>query len=253
MLRGGLAWYPLAMSNVNETQAQAGGSFLFDLFRVPEAALTDPATNFLYRWAGRSWLMLAVERAYNPGTQRYHHPVFVGPRRAVLTMLKHSLPPERGWFKENVNLTRSNGKLIADLTGPVLAEVRLDTAAHKREFERVKIILKAVSITGRPPRRRNAVNFPMRLVIIPTADSKQPLPADAGGNNMYVAVELLEPKIDIEAWMKANRNQLWAEALRRVKGGESSALPIHEDLEFGDALYRAQSEINERLTSPNQT
>ena len=93
MLRGGLAWYPLAMSNVNETQAQGGGSFLFDLFRVPEAALTDPATNFLYRWASRSWMMLAVERAFNPGTQRYHHPVLVGPRRAVLTMLKHSLPP----------------------------------------------------------------------------------------------------------------------------------------------------------------
>lgn len=231
-------------------EMQVGGSFLFDLFHVPEAALTDPATNFLYRWAGRSWLMLAVERAYNPGKRRYHHPVFVGPRRAVLTMLKHSFPPERdGWFKENVDLTRGNGKLIADLNGPVLAEARLDTAAHKRKFGRVKIIIKAGSITGRPPYRRKAINFPMRMVIVPTADSKQPLPADPGGNDMYVAVELLEPKIDIEAWMKANRNQLWAEALRRVKGGENSALPIHQDSEFGNALYRTQSEINERLQS----
>ena len=141
--------------------------------------------------------------------------------------------------------------MIADLTGPVLAEARLDTAAHKRESGRVKIILKAGSIIGRPPRRRNAVNFPMRLAIIPTAGSKQPLPADSGGNNMYVAVELLEPKIDIEAWIKANRNQLWAETLRRVKCVENSALPIQEALEFGNALYRAQSEINERLTGAN--
>lgn len=224
------------------------GGLLFTLFKLPQAAFIDPATKFLYRWAGASWIMLAIERTYNPGLNRYHHPVFVGSRRDVSAMLQHSLPLGRdGQFRSDLNLAGGSGRLVADLEGVVIAEAKIDTPLHHREFQRVMTVLKSGSFKGRKPRHRKVSDMPMRAVIVPTADSAHPLPDDSSGNWMYVAVELLQPKVDIEAWMKQNRDQLWAEALHYFRNGINSKFPIDGNNELGAAIRRAQGAINERL------
>ena len=133
----------------------------------------------------------------------------------------------------------------------MIAEAKIDTPLHRREFQRVKTVLKSGSLKGRKPRHRKVSDMPMRAVIVPTADSGHPLPDDSGGNWMYVAVELLRPKVDIEAWMKQNRDQLWAEALHYFRKGIDSKLPIYGNDELGAAI-RPRAGDNQRRVALRQ-
>lgn len=77
-----------------------------------------------------------------------------------------------------------------------------------------------------------------KAVVTLTAGTKSPLPRY---NMMYVPIEILGVKAEGMSWLAANRNDIWAEAVHRVKAGEF--VGCH----FSDKVLLAKEAVNARF------
>ena len=221
---------------------------LFKLFRLPDEAVDNEGTNFFYRWASRYWTMLAVERQLIRTSYerkyKYYHPVFIGNRTSVQSVCSNLLPPQfRELARSDVSLlptgTRSYRKLLKNLTEAIFVEARLDVGYHKKHPELLKNRMRSEYVNDYSRFGSGDIN----AAIILTAGRNKPLPK---WNLMFVSVEILGVKENGLAWLEDNRNRIWAEALHRVKSGES--ISVSHSSEFGDEAYwPAKEAMNKRF------
>ena len=87
--------------------------------------------------------------------------------------------------------------------------------------------------------RRNPETMLRRCVIAGSTNDPHCLPADPSGNRRFVTVTIERGEggpAGVQAYLDANRGQLWAEALHRYRAGETAWLPA--------ALTEAQTAAN---------
>ncbi len=170
--------------------------------------------NIYVREAGRCWLLGAVTRAYEPGTQFDHCLIFEGPQGSGKSSAIRIL--SNGWFTELESFT---GKESAEvLAGGVwLVELSELDGMKKSDVESVKRFITTLTDRYRPAYGRHVVSIPRSCVFAGSTNESSYL-RDSTGNRRFWPVKCGD--IDLEQ-LRANRDLLIAEAVHRYKQGES--------------------------------
>ena len=170
--------------------------------------------NIYVREVARCWLLGAVTRAYQPGTQFDHCLIFEGPQGSGKSSAIRIL--SNGWFTELESFT---GKESAEvLAGGVwLVELSELDGMKKSDVESVKRFITTLTDRYRPAYGRHVVSIPRSCVFAGSTNETSYL-RDSTGNRRFWPVKCAD--IDLEQ-LRADRDVLIAEAVYRYKQGES--------------------------------
>ena len=166
------------------------------------------------REVARCWLLGAVTRAYQPGTQFDHCLIFEGPQGSGKSSAIRIL--SNGWFTELESFT---GKESAEvLAGGVwLVELSELDGMKKSDVESVKRFITTLTDRYRPAYGRHVVSIP-RICVFAGSTNETSYLRDSTGNRRFWPVKCAD--IDLEQ-LRADRDVLIAEAVYRYKQGES--------------------------------
>ena len=199
----------------------------------------------LTKWAGRAPYVGAVVRSREPGALLREIPVLHGPQSIGKSAYLRSMFPtqwQADWFSDDCDFHAGPKEQVEATLGRVLIELSELAGIHSRDVERVKAFISRVNDGAiRLAYARNPEARLRRFVLAGTTNSDESLPNDSGGNSRFVVVSCPRNEINgpIEAWMDANRPQLWAEAVHLADAGDDGKLP--------QALAAQQAEHNEQF------
>ena len=170
--------------------------------------------NIYVREVARCWLLGAVTRGYQPGTQFDHVLIFEGAQGSGKSSAIRIL--SNGWFTELESFT---GKESAEvLAGGVwLVELSELDGMKKSDVESVKRFITTLTDRYRPAYGRHVVSIPRSCVFAGSTNETSYL-RDSTGNRRFWPVKCAD--IDLEQ-LRADRDVLIAEAVYRYKQGES--------------------------------
>ena len=219
-------------------------SWLATVFHVRESGGLAP-------WCSRFLPLGAVWRTYRPGTKLDEMPVLIGPQGAgKSTALRCLLPPEHPeWFSDGLRLSADDKVRAEALQGRVIVEASEMAGATRAERESLKAFLSRTDDGSvRLAYRRNPETMLRRCVLAGSTNDPHCLPADPSGNRRFVVVTVEATgagPAGVQAYLKANREQLWVEALHRYHEGETAWLP--------PTLADAQTEANHGAVQVDET
>ena len=207
----------------------------------------------LLRWASSSVLMGAVARTDTPGEKHDEMVILVGLQGlGKSTVWAWLLPPanRRQWFSDAFKFHADVKAQVEALQGRVIVEAAEMSGSTRAEIESVKAFLArqddgAVRLTY----RRDPIDLPRRCVIVGSTNDPRCLPNDPSGNRRFVPVPVSagDPRA-IRTFINQWRDQLWAEAVHRVRVNKEQAwLPddLKEQQMAQNERYRATDEIAE--------
>ena len=170
--------------------------------------------------------MAVVKRALEPGCGADIMPVLVGPQGIGKSRCLKALMPVADWFSDSLSLHDELKVWVEKSLGPVLIEVAEMAGASRQETAKLKSILSATKDEVRLAYRRDAGEYPRRFFPVGTANDRRTLPNDPTGNRRFAVVNFVgntkthpDANAVVES-VKASREQLFAEALVRVRNGE---------------------------------
>lgn len=165
---------------------------------------------------GQRWLLSAVARIIRPGCKADHCLVLEGDQgRGKSSALRALVGDE--WFTDEIG--DLGGKDAAMQTrGIWLIELGELEHLSRQEVGRVKAFLSRATDRFRPPYGRRLIVAPRECVFAGTVNDRQYL-KDETGNRRFWPVRV-GPSIDLAA-IRAERAQLWAEAVQLYRGGAS--------------------------------
>ena len=212
----------------------------------------------LSQWASQHTLLLAIERAYHPGSFGHEVPVLLGPQGIGKDTYYRSLfPPDLSadWVSDRLQFGVDPGRQVEAMLGPVIVVASEMPGLSRSEVEHVKVFIQRQRDDFRLAYRRNAQPLPRRVAIAGTANELN-LPNDPSGERRFVPIPvgLNVHDEDIPVWqehvMRSNardHEQLWAEALHRYHSRQHSSLPSSLKLtqRQRSAAYRARDELIE--------
>jgi predicted P-loop ATPase len=181
------------------------------------------------RAMGAKYLIQAVARMMRPGCQADATLVVIGPQGFGKSSTFRVLAGPEYFGADLSDLGSKDSKI--ELCSCWIVELG-EFITHRSELERKSFLTQAVD-TFRPPYEVAAKKVKRSCVFAATSNDNSPL-TDATGGRRYWSVTcgITRSKADIEK-LKANRDQLWAEAFQRYQAGE----PWHADSpEFQAAL-----------------
>jgi putative DNA primase/helicase len=143
-----------------------------------------------------------------------------------------------------VNVGDKDGKLVMRRAW-IVEWAELDAMRRARDQEAIKAFLSARVDMFRKPYGRDVIEAPRHCVVVGTTNNREFL-HDTTGNRRFWPVEV-QGLIDID-WVKANREQLCAEALDRYRKGEQWWLTEIEDQEL--ASVNAEHEAGDVWGDP---
>lgn len=187
---------------------------------------------------GAIWLLQAVYRTLEPGCQADYTLLLEGNQGIGKSSMLRALVPDPTLFDDGlkpIDHTASKDNLIK-LGGPVILELAELGALRKGDVEFIKAFLTFREDTYRPLYKEYPITMRRRCVFAGTTNSSQYL-RDSTGNRRFFPVKLGDGKINI-ALVKANRDQIWAEALMRARRNE----PAFLSPEFEAVAAEVQSE-----------
>ena len=178
------------------------------------------------------FLIAAARRTYG----EFKHdwiPMLIGAQgRAKSTFVRLLLPQDDEflpWYVDGVTLTGNAKEMQEQAGSAVLVEVSEMAASRNADVHRLKSLLSQTSASFRPAYGRQAERFVRRFVLIGTLnpDDYAALPTDSSGYRRYVPLFVDDSTTTyekVEAFLTANRIQLWAEARDRAKAKEATQL-----------------------------
>ena len=185
---------------------------------------------------GRKWLTAAVARVFEPGCKFDHILIFEGKQNAGKSVMLRELATIHGraYFNDTLKLSAfgNSDKIIMKLQGVVIIELQEMTSFDKMSEEEKKAILSTQSDIATLKYKNEAAVYPRQFVFAATRNPNEIgfLTDSTGGRRMWPV--FTSDKIDI-AKIKADKEQLWAEAVVAYQAGE--------ELYLKDELYeRAQ-------------
>lgn len=179
-------------------------------------------------------LIAAVKRVKQPGCKKDELLILIGPKQGTLKSTSiRTLCPDEAWFSDDLPLNVDSKELIERTSGKWLIEVSDLQGYSDRQLEKLKASLSRQ--TDGPVRLAYAhipEQVPRQHLAIGTTNKRAFL-KDATGNRRFWPVEVVQ--LDIAA-LRRDRDQLWAEAVVRLAGGES----IELDPSLWDAAAKQQ-------------
>lgn len=199
----------------------------------------------LNRAISRKWMVAACKRVFRPGCKFDTLLVLVSPRQGIgKSMFGDVLGGE--WFKDGLgNLDSKDAR--QELRGKWIVEVSEMAATKKAEDEQIKQFFACRVDSYRESYGRHSKDFPRQCVFIGTSNIREFIVDETGGRR-YWPVEVhadAETAHDRIEALRAERDQLWAEAMVRYREGES--------VEIRDASLREEVlEAQERSTQQDE-
>jgi len=181
----------------------------------------------------RRWMISAVARALSPGCQADSALVLQGPQGAGKSSLLRLLFGVEHLHDSPIEFGTKDGASVMSKAWCVeLAE--LASIRRAKDVETVKHFLTLRVDKYRPPYGRREVALPRRAVVAGSTNEPMPL-ADPTGNRRFWVVRV-QRAVDLE-WVKAHREQLWAETVALFDAGE----PWH--------LTREEADFHQQVTA----
>jgi len=166
---------------------------------------------------GKKWLVAVAMRAYQPGAKFDHMIILEGAQglgkssalRELATFGDQSFFYDGGIkFNDTDTLMKIQGKIIIEMA---------EMASFKKAVnEEIKAFISREVDVYRTPYARTTLERPRYFVLSGSTNEKEYLPPDESGHRRYWPVEC--HNINIEK-LKADREQLWAEAVYLYKNG----------------------------------
>jgi predicted P-loop ATPase len=162
---------------------------------------------------GAKWLISAVARIMRPGCKADYTLLLIGPQGASKSTSLQILAGPQYFTDWLSDMAQKDARI--ELHGKWIVEIS-EFTNRRSELER-KGFLTATHDSFRPPYERTTRQVPRSNVFSGTSNDDTPL-SDATGGRRYWPVAV--GKIDLEK-LKADRDQIWAEAYCRYLEGES--------------------------------
>ena len=180
--------------------------FLPRAFRTP--------TDRYYLRSGRNWILSMVRRAYEPKCQVDTATVLEGPQGSLKSSALRALG--QPWYYELVADPDSKD-FEQQLRGVWLGEFPELQSLQRGSIERLKQFITNREDRYRPSFGREEVAYPRRSVLVGTTN-RTDWARDETGNRRFIPVEC--SYVDI-AWITANRDQIFAEAVCQYRAGRT--------------------------------
>ena len=188
--------------------------------------LFGAAESELVAWASQYLCLGAIQRTYEPGCKLDEFPVLIGKQGIGKSALLEQLFPDElrnRWHSGTLDMTATPRERIEAIMGSVIVEVA-EMAGVGRDLQKQKQWLTQLVDKARLAYQRRTSLLVRRHAFVGTADRRGALPNDPAGNRRFVAIELRHGA-NVEEYMAANREQLWAEALHLHRQGVRANLP----------------------------
>lgn len=169
---------------------------------------------------GRLFLLGAVRRVRLPGCKFDEMPVFESEQGTNKSSALAILAREESWFSDDVPLNADSKRVIESLRGRWIVEAAELKGMKNSEVEHVKALLSRRVDRARLSYERLPTEVPRQCIIVGTTNSQRYL-RDGTGNRRFWPVKVL--RFDLDK-LRADRDQLWAEASQREAAGESTRL-----------------------------
>lgn len=165
----------------------------------------------------RRYLLSAVARALQPGCKVDTMPIIEGPQGLMKSTSLRALFGDE-FFSDEISDISSKDAMI-EMSGVWCIEIAEMHRMSNAETNAVKKFLSRQIDRYRPPYGRSVVEVPRRVVLAGTInpDGNPYLKDPTGARRFW---PLRAAKIDIEA-IRRDRDQIWAEAVSRFRGGEA--------------------------------
>lgn len=163
--------------------------------------------------AGRKFAIGMVARVFQPGCKLDTMLVLTGPQGLGKSSGLRALVGAE-WFADSA-LALDNKDAYMQLLGRWLYEVAELDSFRRAEASRIKAFLSSQEDTYRPPFGRHVVKRPRQTVLVGTTNEREFL-NDPTGSRRFVPASV--GGVDL-AWIAANRDQLWAEAVVLYRSG----------------------------------
>ena len=204
----------------------------------------------LLNWAARSVLMGVVKRTDHPGEKHDEMVVLVGPqgigKSTAWAWLLPGEPQRSLWFSDGLSFHDDQKAKAEALQGMVLVEASEMTGSTKAEVETIKKFLSRTNDNIRLTYRRDPSPLLRRCMIVGTTNDPRCLPNDSSGNRRFMPVPCLAgDPAKTRAYLDEHREQMWAEAVHRVRTN-------HETAYLPDSLKGAQSELTEQYRAVDE-
>ncbi len=188
---------------------------------------------------GPKWCISAIARAYEAGVKCDHVIILQG-KQGVGKSTALATLAGRSWFSDTPLDLSSKDSYLA-LNGRWIIELAELASMKRTEVERAKAFFSSPTDTYRPPYGREVAAVPRRCVFAGSVNETTFLNDSTGGRRFW---PVMCGVIDTDG-LKADREQLWAEAKHRYRLGETwhpetqdqrdLATAVQDECEVGDA------------------
>lgn len=203
----------------------------------------------------KKWCIAAVARVMRPGCKADNMIVLVGEQDVGKSSCIQTLVGEKsGWCNDNA-ISADEKRALLEIPGYWVHEIGELAGLRSRELESMKLFITRLSDTGVPMFSRTTATYPRSCVFFGTTNDRTFLTDPTGDRRFWV---LEARKVDLE-WIRANRDQLWAEAMSRYDAGEKWYLTREEAglVREKNAEYRPENIVAEavaqKITDSQQT
>lgn len=192
---------------------------------------------------GTKWMCAAVARVMVPGIKFDNMLILEGDQDAYKSTTLRELSTfgegefAQEYFTDAFNLANAENKdELAKLAGVLIVEISELDGFHKRENTFLKAFISRQTDQYRVPYGSVVETYPRQFVFAGTYNPTGGVFSDPTGARRFWPVKVGK-KIDISK-LKADKEQLWAEAVYRYKQGEKLYLPEELKIKAADAAAK---------------
>jgi hypothetical protein len=207
------------------------GTVRLDTWLITYCGADDTPINRVF---GRVWLVGAITRAMSPGSKFDHMLILEGEQGVGKSMTVRTLCPFEDWFTDSIDMLADSKVMMEQCRGKFLVECAELAGMRKADVDAVKANLTRQADEARLAYARKKTVWKRTCAFVGTTNSPHYLKDDTG-NRRFFPVRVT--KADLEA-LRADRAQIWAEALTAYRAGEKPVLPF----EYRKAAAEVQAE-----------
>ena len=174
----------------------------------------------LNRTIGRLVLIAAVRRQYKPGT-KFDQIVVLESKEGYGKSTAIEILAGKENFSDQSILNKQEREQQEAMAGVWLYEIADLTGMKRADIEHIKAFASRTTDRARPAWGRFREDRPRRTIFFATTNDEEYLKSQTG-NRRFWPVQV--GRVDLVA-LRADRDQIWAEAVRCEASGESIALP----------------------------
>jgi len=190
----------------------------------------DVANSDLTRWASRYVFLGSITRTFRPGAKLDETPVLIGPKGCGKSTAVRRWLPDDEWFGDAVTFRQSTKEQAEAMQGKVIVEIAEMSGSTRAEVEALKAFMTRTKEQVRLAYGRQVHRQPRMCIFIGTANPGTPIPDDDAASRRFVTVTVAigqDGVAGLRSYQDRNRDQCWAEALKRFGSGEEARLPEH--------------------------